>query len=263
MAGTTRTARRPPSAPPGSTRRATSRSTRDAEPLARLATAAFANPRRSPPGRRARAGVRGRGRARRRSHAAVPTLVLAPPDRERRRAPVRSIRLNTQVRIAATRRRYDGGRRASASPRYSGPASSGAALRSLQWTNMTSGAAVRRQHRDRAADPCTYDFEVTPAATSMRSRTARSRSSSCSAGRSSTAAPAGCSRSRASVGEGGRPPRAGARSGGRRWTATSRAARGSGSAGPLRPPARLPAPARLLGGRRWTRGRSQRDRGEP
>ena len=96
-------------------------------------------------------------------HAVVPTLAFTlgidAGGRE-----IRSLALDVQIRIAATRRPYDDGERTRLYELFGAPAGWDRSLRSLRWTTASlnvpafdGSAAVELQV------PCTYDFDVVAA----------------------------------------------------------------------------------------------------
>jgi hypothetical protein len=96
--------------------------------------------------------------------ALVPTLVFRVAVQRVGGNPVRSIALNTQIRIAATRRSYDSLEQEALLEVF-GPADQWSrSLRSFPWTNATVQVPA---FEDRAVVDmpveCTYDFEVTTA----------------------------------------------------------------------------------------------------
>jgi hypothetical protein len=97
-------------------------------------------------------------------YAAVPTLVLRVRIERLDGGPVRSIGLNAQIRIAATRRAYDERSRERLAEIFGGRDQWARGLRSLLWTNAT--VQVPPFEGSTVVDlpvPCTYDFEVTTA----------------------------------------------------------------------------------------------------
>jgi hypothetical protein len=92
--------------------------------------------------------------------AAVPTLRFVL--RVESSAPVRSLSLNVQLRIAATRRGYGQGEEERLAELFGRPEQWGRSLRSLHWTNLAlqvpafEGATVVE-----LPVTCTYDLEVT------------------------------------------------------------------------------------------------------
>lgn len=95
--------------------------------------------------------------------AAAPTLRLAL-EVDAGGAPVRSLVLDVQVRIAAPRRRYAPAEQERLAELFGAPDRWGTTLRSLLWTHVTlavppfEGATVTDLDL-----PCTYDFEVAAA----------------------------------------------------------------------------------------------------
>jgi hypothetical protein len=96
-------------------------------------------------------------------HAVVPTLAFAlridAGGRE-----IRSLALDVQVRIAATRRRYDDDERSGLFELFGPAASWDRSLRNLRWT--TASLNVPRFTGSTAVElhvPCTYDFDVAAA----------------------------------------------------------------------------------------------------
>jgi hypothetical protein len=95
--------------------------------------------------------------------AAVPTVRFALRI-DAGGAAIRSIQLQTQVRIAATQRGYDAAEQERLAELFGEPARWGETLRSFLWANVSlvvppfDGETVA--HLDM---PCTYDFEVTAA----------------------------------------------------------------------------------------------------
>jgi hypothetical protein len=102
--------------------------------------------------------------ARRMDHAAAPTLSFALQVESVDGGPIRSILLDTQVQIAARRRRYDAGEQARLFELFGPPAGWGASLRTLLWHRATivvppfSGTAVVN-----LSLPCSYDLQVAAA----------------------------------------------------------------------------------------------------
>ena len=93
--------------------------------------------------------------------AAVPSLLFKLRIENLEDEPIRSVALNTQIRIAATQRHYDAAEQERLLEVFGEPHRWGHTLRSLLWTHTTlqvppfSGSTV--------ADmpvPCTYDLEV-------------------------------------------------------------------------------------------------------
>jgi len=96
--------------------------------------------------------------------AAVPSLLFKLRIENLEEEPIRSVALNTQIRIAATQRHYDAAEQERLLEIFGEPHRWGHTLRSLLWTHTTlqvppfSGSTV--------ADmpvPCTYDLEVVAA----------------------------------------------------------------------------------------------------
>jgi Family of unknown function (DUF6084) len=93
--------------------------------------------------------------------AAAPTLLFAIEVSQTSGPPVRSIALNVQVRIAATRRSYDGETRGRLAEVFGAGDAWGRNLHSLPWT--TTSLNLPGFEDQTIADlhiPCTYDFEV-------------------------------------------------------------------------------------------------------
>jgi len=95
-------------------------------------------------------------------HAAVPTLRFALRIESAGEGPIRSLALNVQLRIAATRRRYDARAEERLLELFGLPEQWKRSLRSLHWCNVPlqvpafeGGTVVD------LAVPCTYDLEVT------------------------------------------------------------------------------------------------------
>jgi Family of unknown function (DUF6084) len=91
--------------------------------------------------------------------AAVPSLLFKLRIENLEEEPIRSVALNTQIRIAATRRHYDAAEQQMLQELFGEPSRWKDTLRSLLWTHTTvqvppfSGSTV--------ADmpvPCTYDL---------------------------------------------------------------------------------------------------------
>jgi len=93
--------------------------------------------------------------------AAVPTLRFALRIEDSQAAPIRSLALNAQVRIAATRRRYDKHDEQRLVELFGQPAQWARSLQSLHWTNvpLQVGAFTESTVVDIPV-PCTYDLEV-------------------------------------------------------------------------------------------------------
>jgi hypothetical protein len=93
-------------------------------------------------------------------YAAVPTLRFAL--RLESTMPVRSVALNVQLRIAATRRPYTEDEREGLVELFGGSGDWGRNLRSLHWTNVALQVApFRRTTLVELPVTCTYDLEVT------------------------------------------------------------------------------------------------------
>lgn len=96
-------------------------------------------------------------------HAAAPALRFSLAV-DAQGAPVRSVMLEVQVRIAATQRTYTGAEQAQLGDLFGAPHRWGETLRGLLWTHATvvvppfDGATVVDLHV-----PCTYDFDVAAA----------------------------------------------------------------------------------------------------
>jgi hypothetical protein len=94
-------------------------------------------------------------------YAAVPTLRFALRVESVSGEPIRSLLLDTQIQIAARRRRYDEAARERLFELFGPPADWGTTLRTLLWTRLTTvvppftGATVVD-----LAVPCSYDLEV-------------------------------------------------------------------------------------------------------
>jgi hypothetical protein len=93
-------------------------------------------------------------------HAAAPTLRLSLGI-DARGAAVRSVMLEVQIRLAATRRGYSEGEQAQLGDLFGAPHRWGDTLRGLLWTH---GTVVVPPFEDATVVdmlvPCTYDFEV-------------------------------------------------------------------------------------------------------
>src|SRR5215217_2219389 len=92
-------------------------------------------------------------------HAAVPTVRFAL--RVTAAAPIRSVLLDTQIQIAARRRRYDAAAEEKLFELFGAPAGWGATLRTLPWTRVTS--VVPPFTGSTLVDvpvPCSYDLQV-------------------------------------------------------------------------------------------------------
>jgi hypothetical protein len=94
-------------------------------------------------------------------YAAVPSLLFKLRVENLEEEPIRSVSLNTQVRIAATQRHYDTAEQQRLLEVFGEPHRWGQTLRSLLWAHTTlqvprfSGSAVVDM-----PIPCTYDMEV-------------------------------------------------------------------------------------------------------
>jgi hypothetical protein len=97
-------------------------------------------------------------------YAAVPTILFKLRIENQDGEPVRSVSLNTQVRISATRRHYESAEQERLLELFGEPAGWGKTLRSLLWTHTVvqvppfSGSAVVDM-----PVTCTYDLEVVAA----------------------------------------------------------------------------------------------------
>ena len=94
-------------------------------------------------------------------YAATPTLRFAVRVESTAGHPIRSLLLDTQIRIAAQRRRYDAGAQERLFELFGAPGQWGSTLRSLLWTQVT--VVVPAFEGSREVDipvPCTYDLEV-------------------------------------------------------------------------------------------------------
>ncbi len=93
--------------------------------------------------------------------AAVPTLCFTLAVDAAGGRPIRSVMLQTQLQIAARRRRYDAGAEAQLFELFGEPERWGTTLRTLPWAQVAkvvpafSGSTVVE-----LAVPCTYDFDV-------------------------------------------------------------------------------------------------------
>ena len=97
-------------------------------------------------------------------YAATPTLRFAVRVESTAGHPIRSLLLDTQIRIAAQRRRYDAGAQERLFELFGAPGQWGSTLRSLLWTQVT--VVVPAFEGSREVDipvPCTYDLEVAAA----------------------------------------------------------------------------------------------------
>lgn len=93
-------------------------------------------------------------------HAAVPTLLFGVHVDAGGRA-IRSLSLNAQIRIDATRRRYSDEERERLYELYGPPADWSRTLRSLLWTHVaTTVPSFEGEATLELAVPCSYDFEV-------------------------------------------------------------------------------------------------------
>src|SRR3954471_10187460 len=96
--------------------------------------------------------------------AAVPSLVFKLRMENLEEEPIRSVALNTQIRIAATQRHYDTVEQERLLEVFGEPHRWGNTLRSLLWTHTT--LQVPRFSGSTVVDmpiPCTYDLEVVAA----------------------------------------------------------------------------------------------------
>ena len=92
-------------------------------------------------------------------HAAVPTLRFAL--RVETTGEVRSLSLNVQLRIAATRRTYSDEEEEGLRELFGRPEQWGRSLRSLHWTNVSVHVpAFRGSTLVELPVPCTYDLDV-------------------------------------------------------------------------------------------------------
>lgn len=97
-------------------------------------------------------------------HAAVPTLRFALRIECAGETPIRSLALNVQLRIAATRRRYDQRAEERLLELFGVPDQWKRSLRSLHWCNVPLQVkAFEGVTLVDLAVPCTYDLEVTAA----------------------------------------------------------------------------------------------------
>ena len=95
-------------------------------------------------------------------YAAVPTLRFGL--RVESSIPVRSLSLNVQVRIAATRRRYGDGEEQALAQLFGRPEQWSGTLRSLHWTNLAVHVpAFSESTLVELPVTCTYDLEVSGA----------------------------------------------------------------------------------------------------
>ncbi|GAC1318649.1 MAG: DUF6084 family protein [Thermoleophilaceae bacterium] len=95
-------------------------------------------------------------------HAAVPTLRFAVAiDTVGAAAQVRSVALNVELRIAATRRRYEDGERDRLIELFGPPGEWGRNLRTLHWTALTAQVPPFTASTEiELPVTCTYDLEV-------------------------------------------------------------------------------------------------------
>ncbi len=94
-------------------------------------------------------------------YAAVPSLLFKLRVENLEEEPIRSVSLNTQVRIAATQRHYDTAEQQRLLEIFGAPHRWGQTLRSLLWAHTT--LQVPRFSGSTVVDmpiPCTYDMEV-------------------------------------------------------------------------------------------------------
>jgi hypothetical protein len=94
-------------------------------------------------------------------YAAVPSLLFKLRIENLEEEPIRSVSLNTQVRIAATQRHYDTAEQQRLLEVFGAPHRWGQTLRSLLWAHTT--LQVPRFSGSTVVDmpiPCTYDMEV-------------------------------------------------------------------------------------------------------
>ena len=207
----------------------------DAEPLARRRRMR----RRRPVARRARrdaasrAGLRGRGRRAACEPAAVPTLRFALRIDSRAARAVRSVLLDVQIRIAATPARATTRREQERlvelfgePERWGRHAAHAAVDAAPRWSCRRSPA--RRSSTSTCPAPTTSRCAAAKYLGALERRRGAARAPVQRHGVLRAAPAARCRRARIALGRGGRLPAAGARSGARRWTATSRAAPGCG-----------------------------------
>jgi hypothetical protein len=96
--------------------------------------------------------------------AAAPNLLFKLRVENRDAEPVRSITLNTQVRIEAARRHYAPGEQERLAELFGEPERWGTTLKSLLWTHTTlTVPAFTGSTLVELPIPCTYDFEVVSA----------------------------------------------------------------------------------------------------
>jgi Family of unknown function (DUF6084) len=94
-------------------------------------------------------------------YAAVPSLLFKLRVENLEEEPIRSVSLNTQVRIAATQRHYDTAEQQRLLEVFGAPHRWGQTLRSLLWAHTT--LQIPRFSGSTVVDmpiPCTYDMEV-------------------------------------------------------------------------------------------------------
>ena len=94
-------------------------------------------------------------------YAAVPSLLFKLRIENLEEEPIRSVALNTQIRIAATQRHYDAEEQERLLELFGEPSRWKATLRSLLWTHTV--LQVTQFSGSTVADmpvPCTYDLEV-------------------------------------------------------------------------------------------------------
>jgi hypothetical protein len=97
-------------------------------------------------------------------YAATPTLRFAVQVESTAGHPIRSLLLDTQVRIAAQRRRYDAAAQERLFELFGAPGQWGSTLRSLLWTQVTVVVPPFAGSTTVAVPVvCTYDLEVTAA----------------------------------------------------------------------------------------------------
>jgi hypothetical protein len=97
-------------------------------------------------------------------YAAVPSLLFKLRIENLEEEPIRSVSLNTQIRIAATQRHYDAEEQERLMELFGAPSRWKDTLRSLLWTHTV--LQVRQFFGSTVADmpvPCTYDLEVVAA----------------------------------------------------------------------------------------------------
>ena len=96
--------------------------------------------------------------------AAVPSLLFKLRIENLEEEPVRSVALNTQIRIAATQRHYDTTEQERLLEVFGEPSKWGDTLRSLLWTHTTLQVPPFSESTDVDMPvACTYDFEVVAA----------------------------------------------------------------------------------------------------